>query len=878
MVLPRAPADISHGHEWSAKRLEGEFSLTTGSETSGYDEERQLLKRYLSDEIAPMIFANNASELFEVPPEVVAAEIYSWIGDQIAGATNMTAADLIYHAATKLHQLGVLELIPSEEINQYLNGLHPHLLGLCPAEQRRGLEENFRHLERSTDISGSKVEVLHKQGGGASPGTGGGYPGGYGGAAGPGGGGSGGGAGGGVPTAGGVPPVVPADPAALYRLNLLLDQLQRPIAPPAAVAASAAADHKAVLAHVIEEVASQAGSSKELETQLQVLQDLGVGSLDSGIFQALSHGLPDWAPPPHTTAEVAGEEPPAGAARAMRKVVNLSKNKDERLGRFKELVSTAIVEFNGGSLGRAVTMLDLADRMISQREVEASIADTVTADSFPDLDQGQLHAFADDPDKRLLLHRLMSFFPKLRVEELLDRLKVEEDREKRLQIIKLVRAHGSRAREVAVEALDESVNGVNPEPWHVERNLLYLMRAIPPPHDGDIEREIDLLIRTSDLTRPVPVVRESFTTLAQLEHPRGPITLDARISELEDALKGTTEIALNLKETRWLLSFAIKQLAQNSGTEARAVVITHGLKGQPHLGDTYARLAPLGDQDLSDSPEQLDRLVEALRQELPRRFLGLSVKNDRKSQIVEQLLVAVSGSATPEVKELLSEIAKKYPDQSYGRTAEQALINMGQPITRRPRAADDSITLTGDLALFGLPNLLQNLADTGVTGIVTFFDTEGNQAATIELAEGALVTAAFGNLTEDLAVFQMLERPMEGRFEFVNTEEGEEARAKAENAKSMMSLLLEGIRRYDEFHRALALVPDDARFKAAGKKPTDVKEDPNPQLAKELWGKAIRGVSAAAAEPELSVDSYGIRRLYEHWVTEGSLVRLEDSS
>jgi hypothetical protein len=372
------------------------------------------------------------------------------------------------------------------------------------------------------------------------------------------------------------------------------------------------------------------------------------------------------------------------------------------------------------------------------------------------------------------------------------------------------------------------------------------------------------------------VVRESFTTLAQLEHPRGPITLDARISELEDALKGTTEIALNLKETRWLLSFAIKQLAQNSGAEARAVVITHGLKGQPHLGDTYARLAPLGDQDLSDSPEQLDRLVEALRQELPRRFLGMSVKNDRKSQIVEQLLVAVSGSATPEVKELLSEIAKKYPDQSYGRTAEQALIDMGQPITRRPRAADDSITLTGDLALFGLPNLLQNLADTGVTGIVTFFDTEGNQAATIELAEGALVTAAFGNLTEDLAVFQMLERPMEGRFEFVNTEEGEEARAKAENAKSMMSLLLEGIRRYDEFHRALALVPDDARFKAAGKKPTDVKEDPNPQLAKELWGKAIRGVSAAAAEPELSVDSYGIRRLYEHWVTEGSLVRLEE--
>jgi hypothetical protein len=681
-----------------------------------------------------------------------------------------------------------------------------------------------------------------------------------------------------MPAAGGVVPVVPADPAALHRLNLLLDQLQRPIAPPAAVAASAAADHKAVLAHVIEEVASQAGSSMELETQLNVLQDLGIGNLDSGIFQTLSQGLPDWAPPPHTAAEVAGEEPAAGATRAMRKVVNLSKNKDERLGRFKELVGTAIEEFNGGSLGRAVTMLDLADRMISQREVEASIADTVTADSFPDLDQGQLHALADDPDKRLLLHRLMSFFPKLRVEELLDRLKAEEDREKRLQILKLVRAHGSRAREVAVEALDESVNGVNPEPWHVERNLLYLMRAIPSANDDDVEREIDLLIRTSDLTRPAPVVRESFTTLARLEHPRALTTLDARISELEDALKGTTEIPLDLKETRWLLSFAVKQLAQNTCADARAIVITHGLKGQPHLGDTYARLAPFGDQDLSDSPEQLDRLVDALKQELPRRFLGLSVKNDRRSQIVEQLIVAVSGSDTPEVKKLLSEITKKYSEQSFGRTAEQALINMGQPVTKKPRAADDSITLTGDLALFGLPNLLQNLAATGVTGIVAFFDSEGIQTASIELAEGVLVAADLGNLTQDMAVYQMLERPMEGRFEFVNTEAREEALAKAENAQSMTSLMLEGMRRYDEFHRALALVPNDARFKAAGKKPTDVKEDPDPQLAKDLWGKAIRGVPAAAAEAELGIDSYGIRRLYEHWVTEGSLERVEESS
>jgi hypothetical protein len=678
--------------------------------------------------------------------------------------------------------------------------------------------------------------------------------------------------------AAGVAPVVPADPTSIQRLNLLLDQLQRPIAPPAAIASSAAADHKAVLAHVIEEVASQAGSSKELETQLNVLQDLGIGKLDSGLFQTLSQGLPDWAPPPYSAADVVGKEPPAGATRAMRRVVNLSEDDEELLKRFKELVGTAVNEFNRGSLGRAVTMLDLAERMIAQNEVETSIAAEVTEDSYPDLDLEQLHEFADEIDKRLLLHRLMSFFPQLRVGELLEGLKVEEDRERRMQITKLLRAHGREAREVAVETLDNSVNGGNPQPWQVERDLLYLMRAIPRADDDDIDWEIDLLNRTSDLMGPFPVVRESITSLAQLEHPRVLLTLDARISEIEDALKGTVEIPLDLKETRWLLSHAVKQLAQDTSTESRAIVITHGLRGEPYLGDTYARLAPLGDQDLSDSPDQLERLVGAIKQHLPRRILGMSVKNERRSQIVEQLITAVSGSPTPEVRKLLTEIVKKYPDQSFGTAADQVLLDMGRYVTETKRTVDRSATLTGDLALFGLPNLLQNLADAGLSGMIRIIDADGTENATIGLDEGGMVSAGVGNLTDEIAVYQMLERPMEGRFVFVTAAEGDEEQANTESSHSVMGLLMEGMRRYDEFHRALALVPDDVCFKTTGKKPTDVKEDSDPALAKEVWGKAARGVSAGVAEPELSVDSYSVRRLYEHWVTEGSLVRVEDNS
>jgi len=829
-----------------------------------------LLKRYLSDEIAPMIFADSASELFQVPAPFVAQEIQSWMGDQIRGASTMTASDLLYHAATKLHQLGILELIPREEVGAFLTKLQPSLLEICPPEQKRGLEENFGHLEKSTGISGGKVEVLHKQG---PPGA----PGGYGGA--PGGGYGGGGpagpvGGGGYATAGagGAGPAA-ADALALHRLNLMLDQLQR-VAVSGGSAGGSAPDvnQKAVLGHVVEQFASTASSSKELETQLGYLQDIGTENLGADLFKHLSEGLPDWAPPAHT--EVGDKDPPAGATRAMREVVNLAKDPEELLQRFKEMVGVAIEEFNKDSLGRAVTMLDLAERMVAQKEVDASMATSVIEESYTELDMAHVHMLADNPDNRLLLRRMMGFFPKLRAEELLEQLKDEEDREKRSQLLKLLRTHGEEARELAVEALEESVNGETRQPSHVERNLVYLMRVIPRVHDEDVEREIDLLIRVSDLTGSMSVVREAIASLVQLEHPRAFTTLAERISELENVLVGDSLLQFDLKEIRWLLSNAIKLLSQSDSSDARSIVITHGLKDKPELGDTFARLVTLGDHDLSDTPDQLNRLLDAIQTELPRKFLGVSVKNPRKSQILEYLISSVSGSFAPEVHTVLGDIVQRFPDQPFGRAADKAITTMGQPATRKkaPEAASESVTLSGDLALFGLPNVLQNLSDAAVTGAIKILNSDGGEKAEIHLVDGNLISAQAGPLDKDTAVYQLLERPMKGRFIFVNEESPEGTQSSPESSMPMMSLLLEGMRRYDEFNRALALIPDDARFKSTGKKPSDVKEDADPKLAKAVWGQAARGVPPSVCEGEIATDSFRIRRLYEHWVTEGALV------
>ena len=93
-------------------------------------------------------------------------------------------------------------------------------------------------------------------------------------------------------------------------------------------------------------------------------------------------------------------------------------------------------------------------------------------------------------------------------------------------------------------------------------------------------------------------------------------------------------------------------------------------------------------------------------------------------------------------------------------------------------------------------HLLQNLADTGVTGTLRIINTDGTEAASLELASGELTGAKAGSLTDDTAVYQILERPVEGRFEFENAQDTGETQPNATNSRSVMSLLMEGMRRY----------------------------------------------------------------------------------
>jgi hypothetical protein len=851
----------------------------TGSERQ--DARLDLIARYLSDEIAPMIFLDAVDDLLEAPPPVVGLAVRGWLVSQLRGAPGVAISDYLYHAVKKLHLLGELELVPAPELAAFLRGVFPEILKICPDQERAALVQNLEHIGSSETSLASRVEVLHRPAGGTGSSAGTSHPGaGAGGSGGgqPAAGGPAGGAAAGAPmyvpvagaasgtaTGAGVPQGTVALPISvvegLGRLNLLLDRFDQ--TPPAGTARITDAG---LLAGIATEMAAVSHDGAELDGRLLRLQELGGSQIGTSVLRLLGRSLPDWAPPP-------GEIQPFGAVRAMQKIINLAQENEETQRRFSELVSAAVEQFNEGALGRSVTMLDLAQRMVDDEDVDATIVKAVVGQVYPNLDHVQLRAMADSEEKHPLLRRVMGFFPQLGPEELLLELEVEPKRDRRRTLISLLTVHGTTARTTVFAALRDGISGARQFPWHFERNLLYLLRSIPRSVDEPLDAEIDVLVHLSDPGGPLAVVREALAGLSQISHDRVDTTLAARMSELEDALTGARELPHKEEELRGLLDSIVVALARTPTAAARRAVVSHGLKRRGVLGDTLGRLARLGTQNLSDDPQLVERLLAAVRAELPTKVFGFTVTTPRRAQAIDHLIQALAGTDTPAVRQLLTDLAGRFAGQPFAEPAARTLAQLGTAVQEEERP---TASLSGDLKLFGLPNLLQNLSDSQVSGVLTLFDDDGGVSASMVIDRGALRDARAGALVGDTALYQLLERPGTGRFVFVNRTDFPQRAAEESMADSVTAILLEGMRRYDELARAAAVVPDHARYRPTGRKPSPIAEEGDPDLVRSVWLQAAEGRTPTESETSLAVDSFRIRRLYEQWLAEGALEPVEE--
>ena len=796
------------------------------------------LQQYLSDAISPLVAAESVTVLVALPPEIVADEIRSWTTSQHRRlGASVPISDYLYHAVRKLYMMGEFTLVSREAMAAYLGALEPHLLALCPPEDRDLLSENLAHLgDARADLTAPVATLHHLQGQGAAP---------------------------------------PADDSATaaktavhasQQFAQLVERLARLQVPSGSPENSASA-REDVFSHLVSEAARRAGTSEEYVQAKEDLRAFGMGSSMEAVFRALGRRLPGWVVEPPPGSDV--PPPVTKTARAMERIVALESDPREAASRFHELVQAAIEQCNEGSLARAATMLDLAGVLLAEKKVDPAYVRGFREQAHERLDQQRLRKFAEDPGSHALLRRVLAFFPALEPAGLLDAIRGEEKRERRHLLLALLEAHGAAARALVIERLEASTAAFGDREAHYQRNLLYALRRLPRPEGGVLDTELQAAVRLSAVGRPVILLKEAVAYLGQIKDERAERALIGRVAEYESALLKGGAQGGDPSELVSVLDRAVFALARLGTPGAVRAVVNHGLKRSPQLGDTAARLEQLSPVDFSGDAESIGRLLEAVEAELPHKIFGFLLKKDWSFLL--HVIEALSSSASAEpVRKALTEVVQRFPDEEFARAAAKVLAGAELPPAPLPPAPAQAASLSGDLELFGLPTLLQNLSQSTASGVLTITDAVGEPVAEVTLENGKFRECRTGDLTGEVALFQLIERPTPASFVFVKRSAPSE-RTQAEPLKDLVPLFFEGTRRYDEFQQACMLVPDYACLRPTDTKPTAPPEEEDPLLIRTVWQRASSGASAFECENGLPVDSYRTRRMLSHWVEEGAL-------
>jgi len=377
------------------------------------------LQQYLSDTLPPLVVADSIGVLLRYPPELVASHIHAWTASQYKRAADIPLSDYLFHAVKKIHLMGEFHLVPKGPFEKYLAQLKEIILTSCPEGDREFLRTNLGQLAEATTAVASSVEHIFRQTETADR-----------------------------PLAAGRPPMSPVAPGEeqlmeLRRVSLLLDRLERELA--GARPASGQAG-RSVASPTLAAAARSTHNTKELEQYLERLRATGIDIGTGDLFRSLGSSLPGWTLP----APGAGVALPArenSAVEAMHRLVTEAEDPAEGARRFQEMVKVAVDRFNEGSLAQAVTMLDLAERIIAENKVDRGMADIARRKLDESLDSERLRKYAETPEEHALLRRVLNFFIALTPKGLLDVLCREPKRERRRLLLLLLEIHGGPARE-----------------------------------------------------------------------------------------------------------------------------------------------------------------------------------------------------------------------------------------------------------------------------------------------------------------------------------------------------------------------------------------------------------------------------------------------
>ncbi|HEY2092219.1 MAG TPA: DUF4388 domain-containing protein [Thermoanaerobaculia bacterium] len=786
------------------------------------------LQRYLQDEIPPNAAANAVAVLMAQPPELMMQRVGVWSTEQ-SRALALPPSDMLLKALHKVYITGEMKLLDRDAVADYLDRVTTIALRICPVEERDTLRTSLNTMRMSRDLTlaprGETSPIVQR-----------------------------------LPTFSGNVPLVDEEAQMAKRFSLILDRLTRQMA--TSGGQTAAQTEPQALAQLLTMAANRAQNGQQFNDYLNQIRPL-TGGKDNNVFVILGGGMQSWDLP---NIAPGAYKPPAQVA-AMEKVIDLAEDNTMALKRLRELVIAAMQKFNEGSLAAAVWMLDVAECTIEERKLDITPVDQIRAEATETINQAQLRKYAENKIKHAALKIALEFFPTLHLYKLFEQLRGEGRADRRRALLGFLEAYGIHAREASIAQLETEQARPDVDTYYL-RNLIYLLHRIQRDSTDGVDRELDALAQVSVIGQSIYVVKEAATALGQIRNEASVKLLTTRLAEYESLLlrNDTQYPAVEVQKLLDRIAIALGSI----GTSAALLTLArHGMRTNPLLGDTRARLASLFQYDLSFDEATMTALVKQLRDEIPGKLLGRLLP--KKQDATVRLIEALSGTRQPSTEELFKEIAQRFPDQDVGKAAATVLEKWGTAKAVAAAKANEPVaTLTGELEFFGLPSLMQSLAEMRATGMLTLSTKQKQAASKLVVLDGKFINAQTGQTRGADALYEVLEHPILGTFAFVPYP-AERVKSELEPIE-MMGILLEGMRRSDELQRMRALVPDQTTFSKSGAKPLPLAEEKDPALIRDVWMKAVSGAPVGEWERQLATDAYRVRRLVTHWLEQGALV------
>jgi hypothetical protein len=780
------------------------------------------LQQYLQDEIPPAAASDAVAMLMAQPPDVVMQCVATWSAEQ-SRAQSLPVSDLLLHALKKVYVTGELKLLDRSAVADYLDRVTTIALRICPAEERERLRTNLTTMRLSGEVDArfqapvTRIATMTN-----------------------------------VP----VPVAVDDDAQNARRFSQILDRLKHEME---TGGLQNPQEQPQALAQLLTMAASRSQTGQQLNDYLQMIRPLAGN--EGNVFVILGGAVPSWDM--NAISPAANYKPPAQVT-AMEKIIDLAEDPLVAMGRFRELVTAAVTKFNDGSLAATVWMLDVAEDTIIEKKLDIAAVNQARSDAADAISSVALRKYTENKTKHAALKIALEFFPTLRLEGVLRQLRGEPRAERRRALLGVAEAYGVRGRDAALKDLEKEMQRSDVDTYYL-RNLIFLLHRIPRESDDGVEHEQAMLTQASAPGQNIYVIKDAATAIGQIKTEASVKVLTTRLAEFEAMLLRNDTTAYPAAEMQKLLDRIIAALARIGTANALLTIARHGMKANPPLGDTRARLAALAQHDLSFDEATVNVLLKALRDDIPGKLLGRFVPKKQESTV--KLIEALSGTRSDAVEDIFTEIAQRFADQDIGKAAAQVLEKWSpaKAPSREPVA-----TLTGELEFFGLPSVMQSLGEMRATGMLTLRTKQGQAAAKVVVADGKFLNAQRASIRGDEALYDMLERPISGTFAFVPYPP--EKMQSEIKPRDMMGLLLEGVRRHDELQRILALVPDGMSLAKTAVKPTPHEEEKDPSFVRDIWLKASSGARIVEWEREIPSDCYRVRRLVVHWLEQGALV------